>query len=87
VASFGLARLVPLRRGRGWWGELAAALFGAALFGLIATALDFGGWREADWRAGLFAALGAFALAGLVRALRKNAPPGPVRLPKSGGSL
>lgn len=85
LAAFVLARLVPLRRGRAWWGEGLAALFGAGLCGLIATALDFGGTRELDWRAGVFAALGALALAGAARALRKNRETGSVAARKSGG--
>ena len=68
LAAFLFARLVPVRRGRGWIGELAAALVVAAACGLVATALDFGGWREPDWRAGVFAFLGAFGAAGIVRA-------------------
>jgi len=85
LAGFVIARLVPLRRGRGWWGELIAALLGAAACGLIATALDFGGWREVDWRAGVFAFFGAVALAGVIRAFRKNIPPAPVSVAKPGG--
>jgi fluoride ion exporter CrcB/FEX len=70
VAAWILARIVPLRRRRGGWGELAAALLAALLLGTLATSLDFGGWNEPDWRAGLFAFFGAFAAAGLVRAVR-----------------
>lgn len=67
LAAFLLARIIPFARGRGRIGELLAAMTAAAVFGLTATALDFGGWREADWRAGLFAFLGAFAAAGVFR--------------------
>jgi hypothetical protein len=35
--------------------------------GVTATALDFGGWNEPDWRAGLFVFLGALAAAGAIR--------------------
>lgn len=76
---------MPLRRGRAWWGELIAAILGAALCGLIATALDFGGWREPDWRAGVFAALGALTLIGAVRAIRKNTDAAAVGAAGSGG--
>lgn len=69
VAAWILARIVPLRRGRGGWGELAAALVAALLLGTLATALDFGGWNELDWRAGVFAFFGALAAAGLTRAV------------------
>lgn len=67
LAAFLLARIIPFARGRGWLGELLVALTVAAVFGLTATALDFGGWRELDWRAGLFAFLGAFTAAGVFR--------------------
>ena len=53
--------------------ELAAAIVTALLLGILATALDFGGWNEADWRAGAFCAFGAFAAAGAVR-LRLPSP-------------
>lgn len=64
-----LARIIPHGRSRRWIGELAAAVIVAFLLGVVATALDFGGWKELDWRAGLFAFFGAFAGAGLVRVL------------------
>lgn len=67
AAAFLSARIVPLLRPPAWWPELTAALVTALLLGALATALDFGGWREPDWRAGLFAFLGAFAAAGLAR--------------------
>jgi uncharacterized membrane protein YeaQ/YmgE (transglycosylase-associated protein family) len=62
-----IARIIPPGRGRGWIGELVFALLTAVLFGLTATALDFGGWSEPDWRAGLFAFFGGFAAAGVFR--------------------
>jgi hypothetical protein len=68
-AAWILARIVPLRRGAGRWGELAAALTAALLLGTLATALDFGGWNALDWRAGVFAFLGAFAAVGVIRAV------------------
>lgn len=66
VAWF-LARIVPSRRSRRWWGELIVALLAALPFGLAATYCDFGGWQEPDWRAGLFALFGAFAAIGIKR--------------------
>lgn len=69
VAAWVLARIVPLRRRRGGWGELAAAIVVALLLGVLATALDFGGWNELDWRAGLFAFFGALAAVGVIRAV------------------
>jgi hypothetical protein len=50
--------------------EFAAAIIAAGAFGLLATALDFGGWREPDWRAALFAFFGALTVLGAIRALR-----------------
>jgi hypothetical protein len=61
------ARIIPLSRRRGWIGELTVSVSTALLLGIVATALDFGGWREPDWRAGLFAFLGAFAAIGIFR--------------------
>jgi hypothetical protein len=51
-------------------GELLVALFFTPILGGIASALDFGGWREPDWRAGLFVLLGSFTAVGLFRLLR-----------------
>jgi hypothetical protein len=68
-AAWILARIIPLGRGRGRWSELAAALLSALLFGVAATALDFGGWNELEWRAAVFAFLGALAAVGIKRAL------------------
>jgi len=85
LAALLVARLVPAGRRSGWRGwtlELLASLFTAFLLGIAATALDFGGWREPDWRAALFALLGAFAAVGAMRALTSPSaqpPPGPPR--------
>jgi hypothetical protein len=70
VTAFVLARLIPAWRPEGLAGELMATAAAAAIFGLLATALDFGGWREPDWRAGVFALCGALGAAGALRALR-----------------
>lgn len=69
------ARIIPAGRSRRWSGELLAALVVATAFGITATALDFGGWEEPDWRAGLFAFLGAFAAAGVYRLVTLRASP------------
>jgi hypothetical protein len=65
------ARIIPPGRAprpsKQWLGELLVAVLAAFGMGVAATALDFGGWRELDWRAGLFAFLGAFAAAGVFR--------------------
>lgn len=63
-----LARIVPAGRPRNPAGEIVAALAAAGAGGLVATALDFGGWREPDWRAGLFAFFVAAAATGALRA-------------------
>lgn len=70
LAAFVVARLIRAGRGRRWLGEMLLAVGASALLGLGATAFDFGGWREPDWRAGLFAFCGAFAMLGLLRAIR-----------------
>jgi hypothetical protein len=48
-------------------GEFLVTLLAALPLGVLATALDFGGWNELDWRAGLFVFLGALAAAGAFR--------------------
>ena len=53
IVASGVARIVPIRRGT-VTGELVTAMIAALLAGLVATALDFGGWKELDWRAGAF---------------------------------
>ena len=67
VVSFLLARVVPVAKKRPRLGELAASILVALILGLIATAMDFGGWSEPDWRAGLFAFFGSFAALGILR--------------------
>ncbi len=70
VAAF-LARIVPLRRGSVWL-ELLVGVIAALAGGLGATALDFGGWSEPDWRAGAFAFLLGAAGVGLLRVFRRG---------------
>ena len=72
VFSFVLARLIPTARKRPWLAELAASILVALLLGLIATAMDFGGWSEPDWRAGLFVVFGSFATIGALRAVQSS---------------
>jgi hypothetical protein len=77
IIAFGLGRVIRAARPRRWAGELVAAIIAAFALGAAATAMDFGGWRELDWRAGLFAFLGTFAALGisrLVRTLGRQAP-------------
>lgn len=70
AVAFLVARIIPTGRSTRWGGELTASIIAAALLGVLATALDFGGWKEVDWRAGLFSFLGALAAAGAVRSFR-----------------
>ncbi|MEA2166001.1 MAG: hypothetical protein QOK37_4128 [Thermoanaerobaculia bacterium] len=56
------ARGVRYGRPARWVGELILVLTSAAIFGMAATALDFGGWNEPDWRAGLFVFFGSAAV-------------------------
>jgi hypothetical protein len=77
VAAFLLARMAPWRRRRAWLGEFLAAVFTGLLLGVLATALDFGGWEEPDWRAALFVFLGALAAAGVFRLTIGPSPGGP----------
>lgn len=70
-AAFLIARIVPLRRPEGRLAELALALLSALILGLAATAMDFGGWKELDVRAGAFVLPGALAVLGLSRLVRR----------------
>lgn len=70
VAAAALARLLPFGKDQSWLTEGLAALGTALLLGIIATILDFGGWNELDWRAGIFAGIGAFAAIGVLRVWR-----------------
>jgi nicotinamide riboside transporter PnuC len=70
AAVFFAIRYVRFGRPAGWIAELIATVTGALLLGVIATALDFGGWNEPDWRAGLFVLFGSAAVAGAVRLAR-----------------
>jgi uncharacterized membrane protein SirB2 len=69
IAAFFVARIVPISRQTHWKTELVTALVAALIAGFAATALDFGGWRELDWRAAAFSFSVALALAGAVRAV------------------
>jgi hypothetical protein len=67
AAVFVAIRNVRFGRPVGWIGEFFAVVFVALLLGAVATALDFGGWNEVDWRAGVFVLLGAMAVGGAIR--------------------
>jgi len=70
AAVFLAIRFVRFGRPARWIGELLTVVIGALLLGATATALDFGGWKEPDWRAGLFVFFGTAAIAGLIRLIR-----------------
>jgi hypothetical protein len=69
---FFIARSVPYARPRRWIGELFTVFISAMAMGVTATALDFGGWNEPDWRAALFVVFGVAAIVGAVRLIRKS---------------
>lgn len=88
LVVFFVVRSVPYARPAGWIGELITVLISALAMGLLATALDFGGWKEPDWRAALFVTLGCAAMIGAVRLIRilvsptpDSRPPTPTRKP------
>jgi hypothetical protein len=60
-------RNIRFLRPAGWLRELVGVVIGALILGEIATALDFGGWNELDWRAALFVLFGTFAISALLR--------------------
>ena len=65
--AFVLGRLIRAGRGTRWLPELVVAAVSAIVLGGVASAMDFGGWREPDWRTAAFAVLGSFATVGLLR--------------------
>jgi peptidoglycan/LPS O-acetylase OafA/YrhL len=82
VAAFVFARIIPFLRLTQWWPKFVAATLAALAAGFAATALDFGGWNELDWRGGVFAFLCSFAVVALVRLIaarsqRSAVPPPP----------
>lgn len=70
VALFAASRLIPAGRPAPFVTELLLVIVVSLLAGLAATALDFGGWGEVDWRAGTFVLLCDFAALGIGRAIR-----------------
>lgn len=82
-----LARMIRAARPQRWWREPLLASTVAAVLGVVATALDFGGWNELEWRAAAFAfagALSALAIARLITLMHVSAPvsAGSDRLPQ-----
>ena len=70
AAAAALARLISVGKDQRWLLELALSLATALILGVVATMLDFGGWNELDWRAGIFAGTGALATIALFRLWR-----------------
>ena len=64
-AAFLVARIVPA--GRRTLADALAAHVGAAGAGQAATALDFGGWAELDWRAAVLGFVTALLLVAVTR--------------------
>ena len=69
IVAFVIARIIPFSRQTYWKTELVTATVSALIAGVAATLLDFGGWRELDWRSAAFAFCVALAAAGVVRAI------------------
>lgn len=78
LAATLVARVMPAGRTSRWLVEALIAVMAAVVLGFVASALDFGGWKEIDARAAALAAAGAFAMIGLTRSLalwsRRRAP-------------
>ena len=70
AAAFAGARALAAGRPQAYAAEAVVAVAAALIAGVAATALDFGGWNELDWRAAAFAILCAFAAVGCVRIVR-----------------
>jgi uncharacterized membrane protein YeaQ/YmgE (transglycosylase-associated protein family) len=78
IVAVTVARIVPASRQVQLLTDAATGVVTALLAGVVATALDFGGWNEPDWRAGLFVLMTALASLGWLRVLRrKNRPARP----------
>lgn len=73
--GFILTRFIESWR-RAWYVELGTATGSSLAGGLVATAMDFGGWAVPDARAFAFSGLASLLAVGLVRlrARRMNSP-------------
>ena len=70
VAVFAASRVITAGRTASFVKELLLVIVVSLLAGLTATALDFGGWGEVDWRAGAFVVLAGLAAIGISRTIR-----------------
>ena len=70
VLAFTVARIIPSGRPRRFLTELLLSAGAALVMGVTATALDFGGWREPDWRSGTFVLFGVLAVLAVPRLVR-----------------
>jgi len=70
VAVFAASRAIAPARPERFLGELFVVIVVSLLAGLGATAFDFGGWGEVDWRAAAFVILCSFAAIGFSRSVR-----------------
>jgi hypothetical protein len=70
LLAFAVAAVMKPGGALSWPLELSVAAGAALLFGLAATALDFGGWKELEWRAGLFCFFGSAAVLAITRLSR-----------------
>ena len=76
IAATAVSRAISAARVPQFGAELLVALSVSFLAGLAATALDFGGWAELDWRAGVFVfccSLTAIAAHRVVRLMLRRA--------------
>jgi hypothetical protein len=67
AAVFFTIRNIRFGRPASWLGEFFGVVIFALILGAVATALDFGGWNEVDWRAGIFVLFGSLAIGGAIR--------------------
>ncbi len=70
AVAFAAARPIAAGRPQGYAAEAIVAVAAGLVAGVAATALDFGGWNELDWRAAAFAILCAFAAVACLRIFR-----------------
>ncbi len=69
VAVFAGSRAIAPGRPAGLALELVIAILVSFAAGLAASARDFGGWAELDWRAGAFVIVSTFAAIGISRSI------------------